>query len=225
MIKKGSKRLLNYRPVSLLNKDSKGFGKMYTQSPAEPFSKAPHQAPAVFSPQKISDDKHAVLPPENLRGLRKNWNDDITIVHSDFAKAFNKVPRRKHLQEVSPCGKGCCLLDVLQDYLEDMVQFVRADSNSSKSLSTTSEVPLRSLLPTADAFINNLPDTLRFSEPYPFAVDLKTPAIGNSPVDLQIITDAIDSWVMTNHMELAIDKFSTLKNRGTEKNSTSLENL
>ena len=50
-----------------------------------------------------------------------------------------------------------------------------------------------------------------------FADDLNLLAIGKSQSDVQIDIDAIESWVGTNHMELAIDKFSTLKIRGTEK--------
>ena len=42
-------------------------------------------------------------------------------------------------------------------------------------------------------------------------------AIGHSQSDVQIDIGAIDSWVRTNHMELAIDKCSALKIRGTEK--------
>ena len=104
-------------------------------------------------------------------------------------------------------GVGGCLLDVLYDYLEDRKQFVRADNTSSKVVSTTSGVPHGSLLGPLlfCIFINDSPDFLRFSVPYLFADVLKILAIGNSQSDVQIGIDAIDSWVRTNHIELAID--------------------
>ena len=151
--------------------------------------------------------------------LDRNSNDDITIFYSDFSKAFDKVPHKKLHQKVSQMGVGGCLLDVLYDYVEDRKQFVRADNISSKVLSITSGVPQGSLLGPLllCIFINDLPDVLRFSEPYLFADDLKILAVGHSQSDVQIDIDAVDSWVRTNHVELAINKCSTLKVRGTEK--------
>ena len=129
------------------------------------------------------------------------------------------MPHKKLLQEVSQKGVRGGLLDVLYDYLEDRKQFVRADNTSSKVLSITSGVPQGSLLGPLlfCIFINDLPNVLRFSEPNLFADDFKILAIGHSQSDVQIDMDAIDSWIRTNHMELAIDKCSMLKNRGTEK--------
>ena len=65
--------------------------------------------------------------------------------------------------------------------------------------------------------MNDLPITLRFTEPYLFADALKRLAIGHSRSDVQIGINTIDPWVRTNHMQLAIDKCPTLKIRGTKK--------
>ena len=114
-------------------------------------------------------------------------------------------------------GVGASLLDALHDYLEDRMQFVRADNTSSKSPSINSEVPHGSLLRPLLFCINDSPDVLCFSDPYLFADDLKILANRHSQSDVQIDTDAVESWVRTNHMELAIDKCSTLNIRGKEK--------
>ena len=116
-------------------------------------------------------------------------------------------------------GVEGCLLDVLHDYLEDRKQFVPAENTSSKFLPTISGVPQGVLLGPLlfCIFINDITDVLCFSVPFLFADDLKVLAISDSQSDAQIDIDAIDSWVRTNHMELAIDKCSAPKVRGTEK--------
>ena len=114
---------------------------------------------------------------------------------------------------------GVGFLDAFYDYLEDRKQFVRADTTSNKVLSTNNGVPQGCLLGPLlfCIFVNDLPDVLRFIEPYWFADDLKILAIGHNQSDVQNDIDAIESWLRTNHMELAIDKSSTLKIRGTKK--------
>ena len=50
-----------------------------------------------------------------------------------------------------------------------------------------------------------------------FAYVLKISTIGHSQCDVQIDIDANDSWVRTNHMELAIDERPTQRIGGPEK--------
>ena len=67
------------------------------------------------------------------------------------------------------------MLEVLYDNLKNRKQFVRVDNISSKVLEVTSGVPQGSLLGPLlfCIFINDLPEVLKFSEPYIFADDLK----------------------------------------------------
>ena len=72
-------------------------------------------------------------------------------------------------------GVGGCLFDILFGFLEDSKQIVRADKTSSWVVSQTIGDPQVTLLGTLlfCIVINDLLDTLRFSDPYLFADDLK----------------------------------------------------
>ena len=110
------------------------------------------------------------------------------------------------LKKVSNLGVGGCLLEILVDYLNGRKQFVRADSTNSKVLDVTSGVPQGSLLGPLlfCIFINDLPDILRFSDPYLFADDLKILAIGKTHEEIQIDIDAIQEWVLSNKTDLQL---------------------
>ena len=124
-------------------------------------------------------------------------------------------------------GVGGCLFNVLCDYLEIRKQFVPADSNSFKILSSTSGDPQGSFLgPLLSCiFINDLPDVHRFSEAYLFADDLKILAIDHSQSEFQIDIKAIGFWVRTNLREMANDVCPTVKFHGTENVFHPVENL
>ena len=116
-------------------------------------------------------------------------------------------------------GVGGCFLEVLVDYLHNRRQLVRADNTSSMILEITSGVPQGSLLGPLlfCILINDLPDVLRFSDPYLFADDLKILSIGYSDTEFQEDINAVQNWVVTNKMELAVDKCAILNIRGPEK--------
>ena len=151
--------------------------------------------------------------------MDKDTSDNIVTFYSDFSKAFDKVPHKELLIKVGQIGVGGCFLEVLVDYLHNKRQFVRADNTSSRILEITSGVPQGSLLGPLlfCILINDLPDVLRFSDPYLFADDLKILAIGYSDTEFQEDINAVQNWVATNKMELAVDKFATLNIRGPEK--------
>ena len=65
--------------------------------------------------------------------------------------------------------------------------------------------------------MNYLPDVLRFKDPYLFADDLKILSIGCSDTEFQEDIIAVQNWVATNKMELAVDKCAILNIRGPEK--------
>ena len=107
--------------------------------------------------------------------MDKNTSDNIVAFYSDSSKAFDKVPHKELLIKVGRIGVGGCFLNILIDYLHNRQQFVRADNRNSRILEITSGVPQGSL-PGHLLFcilIKDLPDLLRFSNPYLFADDLK----------------------------------------------------
>ena len=69
-------------------------------------------------------------------------------------------------------------------------------------------------------FINDLPDTLKFSDPFVFAVDLKVLSVGNKFSETQEDLDNIERWVIKNKMELATNKCAQVTFRGKIHNHT-----
>ena len=132
--------------------------------------------------------------------MDKNTSDNIVTFYSDFCKAFDKLPHKELLVKVGQIGVGGCFLEVLVDHLHNRRQFVRADNTSSWILEIYSGVPQGSLLGSLLFCIltNDLPDVLKFSDPYLFADDLKILSIGYSDTDFQEDKNAVQNWVATN---------------------------
>ena len=151
--------------------------------------------------------------------MEKNTSDNIATFFSVFSKIFDKVPHKELLITVGKIGVGGCFLEVLDDYLYKRRQFVRADNTSSRILEITIGVPQGSLLePLLFCILtNDLPDVLRFSDPYLFADDLKILSVGYSDTKFQEDINAVQNCVATNKMELAVDKCAILNIRGPEK--------
>ena len=134
---------------------------------------------------------------------------------------------KKFLQKKSQKGGGGCLFDVFHDYLENRKQFLRADNTSSKVSSNNQWSSTKLITRTAIVlyFHQRFTSVLRLIEQDMSAYVLKISAIGHSQCDVQIDIDANDSWVRTNHMELAIDESPTQRIGGPERNSRSLQNF
>ena len=151
--------------------------------------------------------------------MDKNTSDNPATFYSDFSKAFGKVPHKELLIKVGQIVVGGCFFEVFVDYLHNRRQFVRADNKSCRILEITSGFHQGSLLgPLLFCIrINNLPDVLRFSDPYLFADDLKTLTIGYSDTERQEDKNAVQNWVATNKMELPVDKCAVRNIRGPKK--------
>ena len=167
----------------------------------------------------MSKHQHGFVRGRSNEAMDKNTSEHIVTFYSDFSKAFDKIPHKELFIKVGQIGVGGCFLEVLVDYLHKRRQFVRADNTSSRILEITSGVPQGSLLGPLlfCILINDLPDVLRFSDPYLFADDLKILSIGYSDTEFQEDINAVQKWVATNKMELAVDKCEILNIRGPEK--------
>ena len=109
------------------------------------------------------------------RALDENPTDDVVAYYMDFSKAFVKVPLLELLKKTANIGVGGCLLEILCDYLNGRKQYVKVEKTSSVTLDVTRGVAQGSLLGPLlfCIFINDLPDRLKFSDPYIYADDLK----------------------------------------------------
>ena len=83
----------------------------------------------------------------------------------------------------------------------------------------TSGVPQGSLLGPIlfRIFINDLPNALRFGEPFMFRDDLKILHIGTTADQVQSNLDALEDWVTQNKMGLAIEECAQLLFKGPER--------
>ena len=97
---------------------------------------------------------------------------------------------------------------MISDYLSNRKQFVRAVNFSSKTLEITSSVPQGSLIGPLFfcIFINDLPEVLKFSDPYIFADYLKLLAVNVDTKGIQQDLKSVQNWVDKNKMSLALDK-------------------
>ena len=106
------------------------------------------------------------------------------------------------------------------DYQSNRKQFVRIDNTCSGVRDASSGVPQGSLLGLLlfCIFINDLPDALKFSDPFIFPDDLTIIAIGKDHWTIQEDLDSIATWVRPNKMELALEKCAQITFRGKRRN-------
>ena len=138
------------------------------------------------------------------QSLECNKEDNAVGFYSDFSKAFDHVLHRLLLEKGASIGVGGCFLEILHDYLSGREQVVRMNSCSTATLEVTSGI-------SQGIFINDLPDLLKFSEPFIFADDLKLLFTGKANWQSQEDLNSIQHWVRTNKMGLAIKKCAELK--------------
>ena len=176
-----------YRPISLLNIDSKIIEKCMYSPLYEHFK------------DHLSINQHGFVKKRSVmsnmlqflnriyKALDENPHEIIAF-YAEFSKAFDKVPHKLLLRKLSDIGVGGCLLEIIYDYLRNRRQFVRVDFYTSTVLEITSGVPQGSLLGPLlfCVFINDLPEVLRFSDPSIFADDLKILSVGQKQGEIQL---------------------------------------
>ena len=220
IFKKGDRRKVeNYRPVSLLNIDSKILEKCIYIALYDHFQNFLTKSQHGFVRRRSVQTNMLLFLKRIYEALDHDPQSEIIAFYTDFSKAFDQVPHYELIQKLIDIGVGGCLLEILIDYLSDRQKYVRVDNTISKILDRTSGVPQGSLLGPIlfCIFINDLPDVLMFSEPFIFADDLKILAVQRSYWEVQDDLHGIENWIIQNKMELAIDKCAYLNFRGRDQ--------
>ena len=216
IFRKGDRRKLeNYRPVSLLNIDSKILEKCIHIALYNHFQNFLTKSQHGFVRRRPVQTNMLLFLKKIYEALDHDPQSEVIAFYTDFSKAFDKVPHYDLIQKLIDIGVGGCLLEILIDYLSDQRQYVRVDNTSSKILDITSGVPQGSLLGPIlfCIIINDLSDVLMFSEPFIFADDLKILVVQRSYWEVQDDLTGIENWIIQNKMELAIDKCAYLNFR------------
>ena len=218
--KKGDKRLMEiYRPVSLLNIMGKIRQKCMYPLLFDHFIKflTRNQHGFVNKNRSVITNMLSFLK-EIYKAIDNNAENHVIEFYTDFSKAFDKVPLYELLQKTSNIGVGGCFLEIISDFLSNRKQFVRADNFSSETLEITSGVPQESLIGPLFfcIFINDLPELLKFSDPYVFAHDLKSLAVNVDTKDIQQDLKSVENLVDKNKMSLALHKCFEVDFRGNQ---------
>ena len=94
-----------------------------------------------------------------------------------------------------------------------------SNQKQSETLEFTSGVPQGSLIGPLFfcIFINDLPEVLKFSDPFIFADNLKLLALNVDTKDIQQDLRSVENWVDKNKMSLALDKCFKVEFRGNQQ--------
>ena len=220
--KKGSKtETQNYRPVSLTSHLIKVFERVLRKG----------MVTWLEANSKLSDKQHGFRKNKScltqlishvesiLDMMSKGSNADV--IYLDFAKAFDKVSHKILHAKLRRIGIRGKLLDWLQNFLSDRVQFVCIEGKMSFLHLVLSGVPQGTVLGPLlfIIFIDDIYEEIKHSLSGSFADDTKLTKDVTTVADqlkLQEDLEAVIRWAATNSMELHEGKFQLIQHGKTE---------
>ena len=217
--KKGEKFLEeNYRPISLLDIDSKIPEKCMYSPLYEHVVTSLSSRQHGFVRQKSTITNMLAFLQAVYKALDKDQHSGVVAFYTDNSKAFDKVSHYLLLCKVASLGVNGCLLELLHDYHSDRKQIRQVDNVSSRPKDVTGGVPQGSLLGPLlfCIFINDPPEALAFSDSYLFADDLKFLSVNLTELQVQTDLQSLEIWVKKNRMAPATEKCAKLTFRGKD---------
>ncbi|KAJ8712619.1 hypothetical protein PYW07_005461 [Mythimna separata] len=199
----------NYRPISILSTFAKIFESLI--------------CPHLQSHLKLylSDSQHGFVGSRSTSTNLATFTEMLTnaidrgkqvdVIYTDFSKAFDRVPHHILLAKLSAYGITGTLHTWLKSYLERRFFFVAVNGFRSPIYEITSGVPQGSHVGPImfNAFANDIPHCLKFSECFMYADDLKFSRVIESDEDIDLLQSDVDSlvqWCSENGMELNVKK-------------------
>lgn len=215
--KKGPKQNVeNYRPISLTCIACKIMESIIRDNLAQYFT-----VNKLFSDYQYGfiKGRSATL---QLLNILDDWTsalnsgEQVKIIYTDFAKAFDKVPHQRLLTKLRSYGLDCKLISWIADFLCFRTQRVRINDSYSSSAPVKSGIPQGSVLGPLlfVIYINDLPDVCRdLCSLYLFADDAKLYKVIRQHSDLTALITACQAmleWCDKWCMKLNTDKCKAL---------------
>ena len=120
---KGDRRKVeNYRPVSLLNINSKILDKCINIALDNHFQNFLTKSQHGFVRRRSVQTNMLLFLKRIYEALDHDPQSEIIAFYTDFSKAFDKVPHYELIQKLIDVGVGRWLLEILIDYLSDRRQ-------------------------------------------------------------------------------------------------------
>ena len=119
IFKKGDRRKVeNYRPVSLLNIDSKTLEKSIHIALYNHFQNFLTKSQHGFVRRRSVQTNMLLFLKRIYEALDHGPQSEIIAFYTDFSKAFVKVPHYELIQKMIDIGVGGCLLEIFNRLLE-----------------------------------------------------------------------------------------------------------
>lgn len=211
IFKSGDKtNVLNYRPIVKQCALSKIFDKILKIKLFDHVSSSISQFQHGFFPGRSTCTNLAVLSNKIIASMENK--NQIDVIYTDFAKAFDSVSHDVLLYKLLQFGVNGKLLEFFKSFLINRTLLVKMGScYSTLPIRAISGIPQGTHLGPLLflIFINDLPDCLQFCKPLLFADDLKLFAnVSNLHHSMLIQKDlsALSEWCNTNRLSFNVDK-------------------
>ena len=211
--KKGPRNVLdNYRPISILPVVSKVYEKILYEQLIEYFNAKKLLSDNQFGFRRFHSTASALLDCTNEWYVNMDRGLYNLAVFLDLKKAFDTVDHEILLGKLVAYGIKGHAIKLLSSYLDDRRQLCQVNGKISSLEKIKCGVPQGSILGPLLflAYINDLPNCLKFTTPRLFADDTSLTAVGISlpeiEVGLNYDLDNVRKWLTANKLSLNIAK-------------------